>query len=104
MSLVIVFGYVVTGEFDIMKGEFEKTIAANNTAEKYSAFVFDTSTVETELAACNNVWQQYWWPLELAYTDRETGLAEYAKKMKAAGLDKIMEEAQRQLDEYTASH
>ena len=91
-------------EFDIMKGEFEKTIAANNTAEKYSAFVFDTSTVETELAACNNVWQQYWWPLELAYTDRETGLAEYAEKMKAAGLDKIMEEAQRQLDEYTASH
>lgn len=65
---------------------------------------FDTSTVETELAACNNVWQQYWWPLELAYTDRETGLAEYAKKMKAAGLDKIMEEAQRQLEEYTASH
>lgn len=90
-------------DYDTQKEEFEKSIAANDAAEKYSAFVFDTSMIETELAACNNVWQQYWWPLELAYTDSETGLAEYAEKMKAAGIDKIVEEAQRQLDEYLAA-
>ncbi len=90
--------------YNVLKGEFEKAIAANDAAEKYAGFVFDTSSLETELAACSNVWQQYWWPLELAYTDGEAGLAEYAEKMKAAGIDKILEEAQRQLDEYTASH
>ena len=46
--------------------------------------------------------QQYWWPLELGYTDIDKGLAEYEAKMKAAGVDKVRAEIQRQLDEYVA--
>lgn len=51
-------------------------------------------------AACINAHQQYWWPLELGYTDPVTGLEEYKQKMQAAGIDKVIEEFQRQLDEY----
>ena len=39
---------------------------------------------------------------ELGYTDIDKGLAEYEEKMKAAGVDKVREEIQRQLDEYVA--
>ncbi len=49
-------------------------------SQKYTGFVMDTAAIETEFAACQNVHQQYWWPLELAYTDAESGLQEYEEK------------------------
>lgn len=78
--------------------------ASTSPAEKYAAFSFDTSAVETEYAACNNVYQQYWMPLELGYNSNgvEGGLAEYKEKMEAAGIDKVLEVFQSQLDEYVA--
>lgn len=84
------------------KDQFESQITEGQGNEKYAGFVFDTSSLETEIASCTNVYQQYFWPLVLGYTDTETGLAEYQSKMEAAGIDKIVEEAQRQLDEYIA--
>lgn len=84
------------------KDTFEDMIAADDTGEKYASFILDTSSIETEYAACQNVHQQYWWPLELGYTDAVSGLADYQAKMEAAGIDKVREEAQKQLDEYVA--
>ncbi len=89
--------------FSEWQANFEERIAADDSWEKYAAFTIDTSAIETEFAACLNVHQQYWWPLSLAYTDAETGLAEYQEKLEAAGIEKVREEVQRQLDEYTAS-
>lgn len=91
-------------DYDPQKQAFEQSITAGQGTERFAGFVFDTSSIETEIAACSNVAQQYWWTLELAYTNSETGLAEYTEKMKAAGLDKIVAEAQKQLDAYVASH
>ena len=51
---------------------------------------------------CQNARQQYGWPLELGYVDPVEGLAEYKQKMIDAGIEKVIEEAQRQLDEYVA--
>lgn len=51
----------------------------------------------------NNVQQQYWWPLELGYTDAESGLADYQSQMEAAGIEAMKEAAQKQLDAYVAS-
>lgn len=90
-------------DYQTMKDDFEAEIESGVGNEKFSAFVLDTQNIETEYAACQNVQQQYWWPLELGYTDAEDGLAEYQEKMEAAGIDKIKEEAQRQLDEYIAN-
>ena len=82
------------------KDKLEAEIAADNSAEKFSGFKIDTSSVETEYAACQNVMKQYWYPLELGYTDPMEGLAEYKEKMDAAGIEKVREVIQKQLDEY----
>lgn len=88
--------------YDQWKETFEEMIAADDTTEKFASFTLDTSNIETEYAACQNVHQQYWWPLELGYTDAESGLADYQAKMEAAGIEKVREEFQKQLDEFVA--
>lgn len=85
-----------------VKQGYEDEIEADDAAEKYTAFVVDLTEIETEYAAVQNVLQQYWRPLELGYTDMESGLAEFQEKMEAAGIDTILEVVQEQLDEYVA--
>ena len=86
-----------------MKAAWEEEIAANDAAEKYSTFSIDTTNIRNEYSNVQNVMQQYWWPLELGYTDPVEGLAEFQKMMEAAGIEVVREEIQRQLDEFTAS-
>lgn len=88
--------------YENCKKAFESSIASDDSTERYAGFTIDTSKIETEYAACQNVHQQYWWPLELGYTDAKTGLAEYRQKMEAAGIEKVRSALQKQLDEYTA--
>lgn len=85
------------------KKTFEKNISSDNSAEQYSGFTVDTSKIETEYDACVNVQKQYWWPLELGYTDAVTGLAEYKQKMEAAGIEKVRTELQKQLGAFVAN-
>ncbi|SHK23924.1 extracellular solute-binding protein [Anaerocolumna jejuensis DSM 15929] len=89
-------------DYKTIKEGFEAGIKEGVGAEKFSAFTIDISSIETEYAACQSVHQQYWWPLELGYTDAKTGLADYQKKMEAAGIENVRKEVQRQLDEYIA--
>ena len=89
--------------YDTVRQEWEDNIVEGQGTEKYTGFVFDTTNVTTEIANCQNVRQQYGWPLELGYTDAESGLEEYKKQMQNAGIDKIVEEAQKQLDAYIES-
>jgi ABC-type sugar transport system, periplasmic component len=89
-------------DYNTMKAGFESQIKENGNSEKYAAFTIDTSSIETEYAACQSVQQQYWWPLELGYTDAKKGLEEYKQKMEAAGIEKVRAEIQKQLDEYIA--
>jgi putative aldouronate transport system substrate-binding protein len=67
-------------------------------------FNFDTSKVTTEIASVQNVREEYWAALMTGTVDPETYLARANEKFKAAGLDKIMAEAQRQLDEWRAAN
>ncbi len=85
------------------KAGFDEYIQDGVGSQKYASFVLDTTPFETELAACQAVHQQYWWPLELGYTDQVTGLQEYQEKMEAAGVDTVIAEIQTQLDAYIAS-
>lgn len=86
-----------------LRKQWDEEIAVSNGSQKYRAFVFDTAAIETEYTTCVNVHQQYWWPLELGYTDPVAGLEEYQKMMEAAGVEKVRTELQRQLDEYVAA-
>ncbi len=79
---------------------WEQTIAWNETGYRSKAFgfVFDPSPVQNEIAAVQNVYDQYRMSLECGLVDPETTLPEMVEKMKAAGLDTIIEEKQAQLD------
>ncbi|MBV6716626.1 ABC transporter substrate-binding protein [Paenibacillus chitinolyticus] len=66
-------------------------------------FNFDTSKVTTEIAAVQNVKEAFWTSLMTGTVDPNQYLPQANEKMKAAGLDKIMAEAQRQIDEWKAS-
>ncbi|WP_310550631.1 ABC transporter substrate-binding protein [Paenibacillus glufosinatiresistens] len=68
-------------------------------------FVFDNSSVKTEVANVGNVMLRYGIPLEYGMVkDVDKGLAELQKQAKAAGLDKIIAEVQRQIDEFLAAN
>lgn len=83
--------------------EWEAQIAENGNAEKFGGFVLDYTPVETEFATCSNIQKQYWWPLELGYTDGESGLEEYQKMLEIAGIETLRAEWQAQLDAYLAT-
>lgn len=86
--------------YDTVRADWEKNIEAGKGTERFTGFVFDTSNITTQLANCQNVRQQYGWPLELGYVDPVAGLAEYKQKMQEAGIDDVIAEAQKQLDAY----
>ncbi|WP_039839090.1 ABC transporter substrate-binding protein, partial [Paenibacillus sonchi] len=66
-------------------------------------FVFDNSKVKTEVANVGNVMLQYGIPLEYGTVkDVDKGLSNLQKQIKAAGIDKIIAEVQRQIDEFLA--
>jgi putative aldouronate transport system substrate-binding protein len=73
-------------------------------SQRFRSLVIDTTSVETEYAACIAIHQQYWWPLELGYVDLESGLKAYQDNMNAAGVEKVRAALQNQLDEYVKTH
>lgn len=94
----------VPESYDTIRAEWENAIQEGVGSEKFTGFVLDTSSIATEVAACSNARQQYGWPLELGYTDNvEASIEEYRSAMQAAGIDKVIEEAQKQLDAYLES-
>jgi putative aldouronate transport system substrate-binding protein len=65
---------------------------------KAYGFRFDSTSLKNEMAAVSNVYRQYRMALEWGQLDPETALPEMNKKMYDAGLKKILDEKQRQLD------
>lgn len=66
-------------------------------------FNFDPTKVANELAALYNVKEEFWAALMTGTVDPEVYLPKAREKYKAAGLEKVMEEMQRQIDEWKAS-
>lgn len=77
-------------------------IEANNSAQKSAAlgFAFDTSSVENEITQLDNVCSKYQIGLECGALDPATALEGFNTELKAAGLDTVIAEKQRQLDEF----
>ncbi len=69
----------------------------------YLGFIFETSSVSTELAACVALQAQFWPEIVTGARDPETAVPEYYAAMDAAGLQTVQDELQRQLDEFMAS-
>jgi len=95
--------YGAPAELNNVKRGFDARIVEGRGAQRYRSFVMDTTPVETEFVNLTNNVRQYWWPLELAYVDINTGLAEYRRQMEIAGIERVKAELQRQLDAYIAT-
>jgi len=71
---------------------------------KVVSFVFDQAPVKTEIAALGNISNQYRNPLMYGVADPTVEGPKYIKKMKDAGLDKVIAEVQKQLDAWAAGN
>jgi len=94
----------VVSEFDA-PDLWDQMRTFNNDAEKSVAcgFAFDSTSVATELTACSNVYAEYQMSVEYGFVDPEVGIPEMNEKMMNAGLQKIIDAKQEQLDAWLAA-
>ena len=65
-------------------------------------FALDISEIQNEMANCNTVWDKYKYDLLTGASDPAEVLPKCIEELKAAGLDTIIAEAQKQIDEFFA--
>ncbi len=63
-------------------------------------YALDISNLSTEVANCKAVWDKYKYELQTGASDPVVMVPKIVKELKAAGMDKIMAEAQKQITEY----
>jgi len=66
-------------------------------------FRFVKTPVDAEITAVQAVMDTYWTPLLYGYIDPATELPKFIDELKAAGIDKVKEEVQRQYDAWKAT-
>ena len=87
-------------------GDIEKYKSAeaewskNSKTSKAYGFIFNSDPVKTEVAACTAVTDQYGKLIEGGAVDPDKYLKMMNEKLYAAGLQKVIDEKQRQLDEW----
>lgn len=83
-------------------GAWEKTLEMNNAAIPSMAlgFTVDRKPIEAEIAQVNAIWSEYGVPIGNGWSAYDDLAPEGIEKLKAAGLDTIIAEVQRQIDEW----
>lgn len=83
----------------------QRQLDAMNNAQisPYLGFTLDTSTLQNEITAVTNVINEYKAALDYGTIDPETELPKFIDKLNSSGAQKIIDEAQRQLNEWLAS-
>ena len=69
----------------------------------YYGFLYDYSDKEAEYTACLNIVEEYKKSLWVGAADVDTTLAEMTKRLKAAGMDDLIQTKQEQLDAWMSS-
>lgn len=80
-----------------------KTFCEDATPSELFGFIFDSSAVKNEVANCSAIYEEYKNPLLCGAVDPETTVPELIRRMEEAGSEKIIEEMQRQVDEFLAN-
>lgn len=80
----------------------EQLVEFNKTGKPspYLGFIPDLSSVSVEQGACKNVMSEYHKNITYGAVDYETELPKYIKKLEQAGINRIVEEVQKQYDEW----
>jgi putative aldouronate transport system substrate-binding protein len=95
--------YLNNNDPDNKWDEFKK-FNAEGVNSPILSFNFDSSNVSSELTAVQNVKEQYWAALMTGTLDPENNLEQVIEKFNQAGLEKVMAEAQTQLDAWRAAN
>ena len=75
------------------------------TENKLASFVLDTSKIQAEIAALEQVNTQYLYPILFGMAgDVDTAIETYVQAAKGAGADKVVEEVKEQLKAYSAEY
>jgi putative aldouronate transport system substrate-binding protein len=85
------------------KWEQFKKFNEGATSSPALGFTFDSEPVKSEVGALANVLREYQKALETGSVDLDEMLPKYIAAQKSAGLDKVIAEKQKQLDEFLAS-
>ncbi|WP_234118102.1 ABC transporter substrate-binding protein [Clostridium hydrogenum] len=88
-----------TNDLKLMENENK-----NSAMSKAFGFTFDSSNVKTEYSAVMNVINQYLPGLNCGSLDPNTELPNFIKKLKEAGMDTIVQEKQKQLNEWLSKN
>ncbi len=84
----------------------EKLIESNTNAQKSMAlgFSFDPTNVTNEITQLDNIASKYQNGIECGALDPETYLPEFIESLKEAGLDTVIAEKQKQLNEFLGTN
>lgn len=74
----------------------------SSVASPITGFRFDPAGVEAEISAVNNAKAEYYLLLTRGFIEPEEGLADFNEALENAGIEKILEEMQKQLDTFYA--
>ncbi|MEH7119194.1 ABC transporter substrate-binding protein [Neobacillus vireti] len=90
---------------DDPKDKWEKFKEFNASAVKAPSlgFKFNSDPVRSELASITNISKEFYPALATGSVDPEEYLPKFNKKLKEAGLDKVLKEIQKQFDEWKSS-
>jgi putative aldouronate transport system substrate-binding protein len=105
---------IKTPEFDLpqlgappeitrQKAYYDTILTDGEGAQKFQAFVLERDPADITGMAVNNAHREFFGPLSLGFVDVRTGLANYQKAVKAAGVEKVKQDIQKQLDAYLES-
>jgi putative aldouronate transport system substrate-binding protein len=94
--------YFMAGQ-NTQKWDLFKQYNESGVGSKILGFNFDAEPVKTEIAAVTNVTKELGPALETGSVDPNIYLPMIIEKMKAAGLDKIIQEKQKQIDAWLAA-
>lgn len=85
---------------------WEKMTEYNNAAfvEQNLGFVFNAASVQTEIAACKTVVDNYYPILFTGSQDVDKTVAKFSEELKASGEEAIIAEMQKQYDEWRAAN
>jgi len=83
--------------------EETRDLNMNAVASPLIGFAFDPTPVQSEIAQCTSVRQEYLPALELGYSDPDELLPEFLEKLEIAGAQKIIDEMQSQIDAWKAT-
>lgn len=85
------------------KADLYATFNENGISTPSNGFRFDSSEVDTYLAALDNVANEYAGLIDRGATDPDEAIAAYNAALKAAGIDNVIAEMQKQYDEWMAN-